>query len=209
MVQMLLPRGLLFDMDGTITEPMLDFAAIKAEMGIGERPILEALAEMTADARKTAEAILLRHEEYAAAQSTLNAGCHALLDWADRQQLRTALITRNSRASADAVLAKHQLRFDCVLSREFGAFKPNPAPLLEACRCLSLRPADCWMIGDGQHDLDAAVAAGIRCVWLSHGRIRPFQHLAWQIVRSLDELLPLLQSCGNIADAAASDVSDQ
>jgi hypothetical protein len=42
-----LPRALLLDMDGTITEPMLDFPRIKAEMGIGQRPILEALAELS------------------------------------------------------------------------------------------------------------------------------------------------------------------
>ena len=39
-----LPRALLFDMDGTLTEPVIDFAALKAEMGIGRRPILEAMA---------------------------------------------------------------------------------------------------------------------------------------------------------------------
>lgn len=41
------PRVILFDMDGTLTEPLLDFPRIKADMGIGNRPILEALAEMT------------------------------------------------------------------------------------------------------------------------------------------------------------------
>ena len=40
------PRALLFDMDGTITEQMLDFPAIKREMGIGDVPILETLAKM-------------------------------------------------------------------------------------------------------------------------------------------------------------------
>ena len=43
---MTVPRAVLFDMDGTLTEPMLDFPRSKAEMGIGQRPILEALAEV-------------------------------------------------------------------------------------------------------------------------------------------------------------------
>src|SRR5205823_5550877 len=155
------------------------------------------------------EAILLRHEERAAAESSLNPGCREILTWAHHHRLRTALITRNSAASVNIVLAKHELQFDCVNSREFGLFKPDPAPLLHACRCLSLQPDECWMIGDGQHDVDAAAAAGIRCVWLSHGRARPFQSAAWQIVANLHELLRLLESCGNIADAESSDVSDQ
>ena len=73
------PRAILFDMDGTLTEPMLDFPRIKADMGIGNRPILEALAEMSPADRPEAESILLRHEDHAAAQSTLNPGCTELL----------------------------------------------------------------------------------------------------------------------------------
>ncbi|MBV8780079.1 MAG: HAD family hydrolase, partial [Phycisphaerae bacterium] len=42
------PRALLFDMDGTLTEPLLDFAAIKSEMGITHHSILEALEAMDA-----------------------------------------------------------------------------------------------------------------------------------------------------------------
>src|ERR1700692_233112 len=71
----ILPRAILFDMDGTLTEPMLDFPRIKAEMGIGDRPILESLDRLAPDRRIEAEAILLRHEEHAARNSTLNPGC--------------------------------------------------------------------------------------------------------------------------------------
>ncbi len=48
----ILAEAFLFDMDGTLTEPLLDFPRIKAEMGIGNRPILEALAEMDDSARR-------------------------------------------------------------------------------------------------------------------------------------------------------------
>ena len=54
---------------------MLDFPRIKAEMGIGDCPILEALAEMSPRERLAAEAVLHRHEEEAARGSTLNPGC--------------------------------------------------------------------------------------------------------------------------------------
>src|SRR6266508_4380578 len=90
------PAALLLDMDGTITEPMLDFPLIKAEMGIGDRPILEALAELNGAEREAAEEVLLRHEAQAAAESKLNPGCAELLDWAREHGVRTALITRNS-----------------------------------------------------------------------------------------------------------------
>src|SRR4051794_32597580 len=111
------PRALLFDMDGTLTEPMLDFEAIKQEMGIAGKPILETLATLTCEARAAAEAVLHRHEERAATESTLNPGCADLLDWVRRQRIETALITRNSWLSVDRVLSRHGLTFDVLITR--------------------------------------------------------------------------------------------
>src|SRR3954470_15241163 len=93
------PAAILFDMDGTLTAPTIDFPRLKAEMGIGDRPILEALAEMSPDERRAAEAILHRHEEEAARFSTLNLGCREVLALLDAKKIPTALITRNSRLS--------------------------------------------------------------------------------------------------------------
>ena len=101
-----LPPVMLLDMDGTITQPMLDFPKIKAEMGIGESPILEALAQMPDARRVEVELVLRRHEEQAAAESALNEGCRDLLAWMKQQRMRTALITRNSRASVDVVIER-------------------------------------------------------------------------------------------------------
>ena len=68
---LILPKAVLFDMDGTITRPVLDFPKLKAEMGIGDRPILEALAKMSDPERRAAEAILHRHEKLAADDSAV------------------------------------------------------------------------------------------------------------------------------------------
>src|SRR3954452_23385037 len=123
--QIRLPRAVLFDMDGTLTEPMLDFPRIKAEMGIGQRPILEALAELPDDARRAAQEVLHRHEEEAAANSKLNPGCRETLAWLDRHRVKVALITRNSRASVKTVCERHALKFEVLITREDGKFKPD------------------------------------------------------------------------------------
>ena len=61
------PRALLFDMDGTLTEPYLDFEAIRREMGIAPGCwLLEAIAAMPPTERAAAESMLHRHEEAAA-----------------------------------------------------------------------------------------------------------------------------------------------
>jgi len=192
-----LPRAILLDMDGTITEPMLDFPRIKAEMAIGNRPILEALAEMSAAEKRGAEAVLHRHEQEAAANSTLNAGCQEMLSWLERHRVKVAVITRNSRASVQTVCQKHGLKFEVLITREDGKFKPDPAPLLEACLRLNVAKEDVWMVGDGQYDVEAGLAAGILTVWVSHGREKPFAAEPWRVVHDLQELTAVLRDCLN------------
>jgi HAD superfamily hydrolase (TIGR01549 family) len=181
-----LPKAILFDMDGTITEPMLDFPRIKREMGIGNRAILE-----------IAEAVLHRHEEEAAEKSKLNAGCRELLAWLERNEIAAAVITRNSRISVNTVCRKHALYFEVLITREEGKFKPDPAPLLEACRRLRVVKSDVWMVGDGQYDVEAGLAAGIEAVWVSHGRIKPFAAEPQRVVQDLQELTGMLEGCLN------------
>lgn len=191
----MLPQAILFDMDGTLTRPMLDFPRIKAEMGIGARPILEALAEMSPAERRAAEQVLHRHEDLAAEHSTLNAGCRELLDWLDAQRVGVAIITRNRRRSVETVLSKHALKFEVLVTRDDGLFKPDPQPLRLACERLSVKPTQAWMIGDGQYDVEAGIAAGMRTVWISHDRPRPFDAEPWQTVAGLPELHAILKSC--------------
>jgi HAD superfamily hydrolase (TIGR01509 family) len=190
----ILPRAVLFDMDGTLTEPMLDFPRIKAEMGIGPGPILESLAALDESRRFLAEAVLVRHEKNAAEQSQLNSGCRELLALLKSMRISMSLITRNSRLSVTTVIARHKLDFETLITREDGPFKPDPFALFLACKRLGIQPEEAWMVGDGQYDVEAAFAAGIRSVWISHGKARHFAAEPWLTVASLPELTDLLQS---------------
>lgn len=192
---LIVPRAILFDMDGTLTQPMLDFPLIKQQMGIGQRPILEALAEMNEDARQNALKILHGYEDNAAANSTLNPGCHELLSLLASHNIARAIITRNSIKSTRTVLALHQLQFQVLITRENGKYKPDPSPLLEACRQLSVDCAKTWMVGDGQYDVEAGRAAGAQSVWISHGRTREFSAEPDLTVVDLIELTRVLQDC--------------
>lgn len=193
------PRAILFDMDGTLTAPLLDFGRIKAEMGIGDRPILEALGELDAGRRPAAEAVLHRHEAEAAENCVLNEGCMELLSWLHDRRIALALITRNSRKSTETVLRRHGLNIAVRITREDGPHKPNPAPLrmaIERLRRVDSRLGDegVWMVGDGRYDMEAAQAAGIKGVWISHGRRRDFAAEPWRVVRDLAELRELLKN---------------
>lgn len=184
------PSALLFDMDGTLTTPMLDFPAIKAEMGIGTQPILEALALMDSARRAAAVEVLHRHEATAAEASTLNPGCRELLDWVEAKEIPFALITRNSRRSVDVVLRRHGLHIRVLITRDDGLFKPDPAPLRLACEKLGVNDlSSVWMIGDGRYDIEAGIAAGARTVWISHEKTRDFPTDPWKSLPDLPALL--------------------
>ena len=184
-----MPTAFLFDMDGTLTIPRLDFDQIKREMGIGDGPILESLENLIGEQKIAAAAVLHRHERESASNADLMEGCHALLRWIDDLRIPRALITRNSRQSVDTVLSKHQLQFDVVISRDDCRHKPHPDPLFLACEKLRVDVKNAWMIGDGSYDVKAGIAAGAKTIWISHRRARDFTEEPWQV---MDDLLHLM-----------------
>jgi phosphoglycolate phosphatase-like HAD superfamily hydrolase len=158
---------------------------------------LEALADLEPARRTEAIQVLHRHEEHAAATCSLNPGCTDLLDWTVRRQIPLALITRNSRRSVEMVLGRHGLKIQVLITRDDGMFKPDPRPLVVACERLGVAASDAWMVGDGRYDVEAGLAAGIRTVWLSHGRPRDFPAEPWRTVSDLHELLNVLKDGGS------------
>ncbi len=180
-------------MDGTITRPLLDFDAIRRELRL-HGPILEALRHLEGERLAEAHRILDRHERTAAENSELNAGCDALLRWLEENDHRTALITRNSRSSTEIILNRHALTFDLVHTREDGPPKPDPHALRHAVSVLGCSLDESWMVGDGSHDIEAAAAAGIHSVWISHRTDRRFNAVPDVTIDALEELLPILQA---------------
>lgn len=189
------PKAILFDLDGTLTFPLLDFNAIRRDAGIAPgRPILEAMKEMTPGQWEIANAALLRHERQAAEDSTLNAGCIELLEHLRSIQMPTAIVTRNSLDSTQIVLRAHSLTFPVLVTREDPPFKPHPDPLHLALKRLRFvhSAGDAWMVGDSYHDIEAGNAAGVKTVWISHGKRRHFEAVPWRELPDLRALHSLL-----------------
>jgi HAD superfamily hydrolase (TIGR01549 family) len=180
-------------MDGTLTVPVLDFDAIRADLGV-KGPILEAIENMSPQDQHVAREKLLGHERRAAQRSQLNPGCVELLQWARSEKLKLALVTRNTPESVATVISKFGLEFDTLITRDDRPYKPMPDPALLACKRLGVSPADAWFIGDGNHDIECAVAADITSVWISHGEPRDFTAVPTAAVRDLWELLDLLRA---------------
>jgi HAD superfamily hydrolase (TIGR01509 family) len=185
--------GVLFDMDGVVVEQRLDFLAIKQEIfGTTHGFILERMAELSPRERRRAEAILERHEAAAAAAAAAMDGIVPFLAWMETRGLRRGLVTRNSRKSVEAVLARLGLRFDAVVTREDAPPKPAPEPVWLACRRMGVPPSATLFVGDFEFDMLAGRRAGVRTVLLRNHEQRSSAH-ADITVDSLAELRGLLE----------------
>jgi HAD superfamily hydrolase (TIGR01509 family) len=157
------PRGVIFDLDGTLTEPLLDFEAIRREVGIASGlPILEALESFDAAARARAEVILRRHEMEAIRAATLADGCNELLAELASRGVPLAILTRNVREAVEDFVRRFDVRVMAAFTREDGPPKPSPAGVLSLCRTFGLPPSAVWMVGDYKYDVIAGRDAGCR-----------------------------------------------
>ncbi len=165
-------KAVIFDLDGTITEPFFDFDAIRAEMGLAEDsgPVLESMAKMGPQQRRRAEEILHSHEQRAVAESTLNAGARETLSALRKAGVYIGILTRNKRSNALAIAKKHRLKFDAVVDREDGPVKPDAFGVLQLCEKFGVAPAETLVVGDYLFDLLSAKAAGAVAVLLAPHR---------------------------------------
>ena len=166
-------RGVVFDLDGTLTVPVLDFAAMRAEIGIADGDILHALAKMPEDERRRALGVIGRHEEAAAAGSELSDGARELLDFIAAAGIKAGVVTRNSRVSVDTFCRKHGIAFDAVITREDAPPKPSPEPLTAAVERMGLGKHEVIYVGDFELDRLTGEAAGIPTyIVRNHAKVR-------------------------------------
>ncbi len=163
-------QAVIFDLDGTITEPYFDFDDIREEIGLARDsgPILESMETMSPQERQRAENILHLHEEQAVTESRLNPGARDTLSKLREAGIHIGILTRNKRSNAFAIARKHNLKFDAVIGREDGPVKPDAFGVLELCRQFGVEPAETLLLGDYLFDLLCAKAAGAVAVLLTN-----------------------------------------
>ncbi|MFP4107106.1 MAG: HAD family hydrolase [Phycisphaerae bacterium] len=188
--------GVIFDMDGTLVEPLLDFEEIRRDLGVPVGVgILEDLQTRPARERTRLQARLLDYEMDAAHRARLLPGAAEITREARAAGMRTALLTRNTRDAMEHVLETHGLEFDLCMAREDGPIKPEPDGVLAACRELRIRPDRTLCVGDFEYELIAARRAGAMSALIVHeGSPRPgFAYRADYVIRRLDQLRGILE----------------
>jgi HAD superfamily hydrolase (TIGR01549 family) len=155
-------KGLIFDMDGTLTVPTLDFKAMREEIGLAGGDLAAEVLALPGPQQRRAWAIIERHERAALDRLTLQDGCAEFLAECRRRAIRLGLLTRNAAPSVHELCRRFGLTFDAVVTRDFPFIKPHPEPVLHIVRQWGLAPGDVLMVGDYVHDITCGRAAGTK-----------------------------------------------
>ena len=158
--------GAIFDLDGTIVDVPYDWSHIKEELQTGGRPILSYLEQLTEPEKSRKQRVLEDYELKATRQAVLKTGIKELLTLLDKKGVARALVTNNSQENTEFLLNKFSLRFNVVISRESGMWKPSASPLIAAMQALQVRPENSCVIGDSLFDIMAAEEAGIPRIFI-------------------------------------------
>ncbi len=162
---------IVFDMDGTITRPRLDFGEIRKALGNDDPSLLtlDFILALPPDQQHKAWEIMHRYEQDAADNAEPQDGALLLLGELRRRGIKTAIFTRNSRDSVETVLVKLGLEVDDIIAREDAPPKPDPTAIHELLAKYGIRKREALMVGDFSIDVEVGKRAGLATVLLRNG----------------------------------------
>lgn len=180
-------------MDGTLTVPLLDFKKIRQEIGAPDgEDLAKTIDSWPTERRQKAWKTIEKHEMHAVKNNCLQEGLEDALKRFENNNIRLAIITRNTTRSTNALLEKLPVKFHPVLTREFPHIKPAPEPVLHILDEWQLEPEECLMVGDYIHDIQSANAAGVHSCYYKNPGVKHWDDEADFTVSSYRELETLV-----------------
>lgn len=159
----------VFDLDGTLTVAIHDFALIKSLLGVPDGA--DILGHL--DALPEAEGVAAREklneiEEELAGRTQPAVGALGLWQLLHRRGVRLGVLTRNTRENALSTLGRIGLIpyiAACdVLGRDEAPAKPDPGGIFKLALSWGVPPSSLVMVGDYGFDLQTGRAAGAATV---------------------------------------------
>ena len=184
--------AVLFDLDGTVLDPNGSIRAtidhvlaaaglepIAPEEVLVGMPLRDILALRAAEPARV-EALVAHYRRHFGDTTWRLVrwipGVRGVVEGLRAQGTRTAVVTTKGEGEADRLLRDLGVRglFDTVVGDDDERpVKPDPAPVLEACRRLGVAPWEAAMVGDTRFDVEAGRAAGCRTVAVLWGHGTP------------------------------------
>ncbi len=202
-------RCWIFDLDGTLTLPVHDFAAIRTALGMAETDpdILRFLASLPAAEAAARHARLIEIEYELAARTAAAPGAGQLLDRLLRRGSRIGILTRNTREIALHTLSqiglKHYFTPEAILGRDEAEPKPHPEGIEKLLDAWGSIPDEAVMVGDYLFDLQVGRAAGTATIHVDRSGAFPWPELADLAVANLEELAEGLTDAGGSREDTA------
>jgi HAD superfamily hydrolase (TIGR01549 family) len=194
----------VFDLDGTLTVAVHDFAAIRHELEIPDG--VDILEHLTALPQHRAQPLHDRLQEIELELAGLTQaaeGALPLLEQLHRSGVHLGILTRNTRENALRTLELIGLdRFfdpEHVLGRDEVLPKPDPDGIHYLARLWRTAAESTVMVGDYQYDLQAGRSAGSLTVYVDTTRSFRWPELADISVASLHELIAFLPPLRSLA----------
>lgn len=169
-LEQLLTKGFwIFDLDGTLTQPLHDFPAIRQELGVPDSVgILEHLQALPEPLKSRLNTRLVEIEIDVANRSMPMPFAQSLIQALYERGSQLAILTRNRRDCVDIVLERLELAHcfgaDQIVASECAEPKPSPAGIEQLLEGWNCRREDCVMVGDYLYDLQAGRAAAVQTV---------------------------------------------
>lgn len=155
-------KALVFDLDGTLVDSKIDFAAMKSELGLhGDDDVLSHIETLDHQARRHALAIIEKHERAGALSASPIDGALEFVRELELAVCPYAIFTRNAREIAVESLLAHGFKHTLLIAREDAPHKPKPDGLIKIATHLGLAPNEILFVGDYLYDLQAGLAAGV------------------------------------------------
>jgi HAD superfamily hydrolase (TIGR01509 family) len=187
----------VFDLDGTLTLPVHDFAYIRRELAIPDgADILGHLKTLPPEHAAVHHRRLDDIERHLAGHAVAAPGVLQLLDLLAGVGVRLGLLTRNSREIAlltlETIGASRYFDVHHVLGRDEAPPKPDPAGILHLLDLWGVEAECAVMVGDYLFDLLAGRAAGAVTVHVGRPDGQRWPEESDIAVDDLGELVKLL-----------------
>ncbi|MBH3441121.1 N-acetylmuramic acid 6-phosphate phosphatase MupP [Pseudomonas luteola] len=190
-------KAVLFDMDGTLLDTAPDFIAViqsmRADRGlpaVDEKTVRDVVSggarAMVASAFEVDPLsdefdplrldFLDRYQDHCAIHSHLFEGIEELLADLEQARLTWGVVTNKPARYAEPImqalgLAKRSAVLICPDHVTYS--KPDPEPVLLACKQINIEPQAVIFVGDDRRDIESGRAAGTKTAAVRYGYIHP------------------------------------